>query len=92
MFGGEGGKGAGEVEDFDPVYTEDAEQFLLFFQRVEQAEFPGAVLEDGPGMRLERDNEGLVSARMRQGDEPLYHETVPEVDTVKKACGRNHGA
>ena len=67
------------------------QQSLLFFERGQEAEFAGIVLQDSPGVRPEGDNEGLVSTLMRKGDEPLYHETVSEVDTVEKAGRSNHG-
>jgi len=88
----QGSEGAGEVEDFDPVHTEVAEQFLLLFQRIEQTEFPGAVLENGPRVRPECDNEGLVSPLMREGDESLDDKTMAEMDPVEKAGGGDHRA
>ena len=41
-------------------------------------------------MRPEGDDHTLVTPVLRSFDKPLKHKTVPEMDTVKKACGYNH--
>ena len=89
-FRSKGREVPGEVENFDPVHAQGGQQGFFLFQRRQEPELPGIILKDGPRMRPEGDDKGLVPARARFGDEPLYHETVPAVDTVEKACGRNH--
>ena len=90
FFRGERCERPGEIQDFDARDAEAGKQRLLFLERIQKAEFAGAVLEDRPRMRPERDDKGLVSALTREGDESLDHETVAEMDAVEKACGRNH--
>ena len=90
LLGREGGEGAGEVEDFYVVDAEGGEHGFSLLEGRQEAQFPRTVLEDGPGVRPERDDERLVSALTRQGDESLDHEAVSGVDAVEKACCGNH--
>lgn len=82
-----GGKLAGKGYHLYAVYPGGLQERLLLCQRGQEPQIPRVLLQYRPRMWPERYHNGLLSPFPGSGDHCGKHMTVPQMDTVKKACG-----
>jgi len=87
LRGGEGREFPGEGKHLHTVHPAGEQQRPLFLQRGQQTELPRILLQDRPGMRPERNNQGLLPPFTGGGDQCFENVTVPEMDPVKETGG-----